>query len=795
MRILIISFFYPPDIGPGALRAKSIVESLVKEGPSELKIDVLTTMPNRYHSLNISALQREVSGKVSINRFKLPKHKNRIFDQSRAFLLFSLFVQKFIFKKKWDIVVATSGRLMTASLATWVSKQTGSKLYLDVRDLFTDTMKNILIKNPLRIIMPIFNLLEKWCFRSADNLNVVSAGFLNYLKKIAPNLSPSVYTNGVDEIFLKNDFSISQTKQKPLLLYAGNIGDGQGLDKIIPLAARKLTDINFKLIGDGSARKILTNNKLFKSQNNIEILKPILRNELIKEYKEANILFLHLNDLDSFNKVLPSKIFEYAATGKPILAGVKGYAAKFLRDHVKGVEIFNPNDFEGMKAGLRKLLNGPKIIDRSDFCENYSRSRIIKKLSNDILSLMTIKNKFIPSKILITHRYYWPDKTPCSSILNSIAKHLSKLHKVDVLTSQPSYGFGKFFPTLSSFEVFSNLSIRRLSLSNENNSSAKRLINAAYLAVWILIKCIIKKYDIIIVTTTPPILSAFCATLVKKLTKTKVLYYGMDINPEIGKKVSNDFKNLKLFKFLLKMDDWSCKNANLIFTNSQDMVNTLKKRHSGKKYNLKIINNFPPETVENNKNKKNSSSIEFKNKLKIIYTGNVGRFQDLQKIIDGMELIMHRQDIELLIVGDGIRKKFFKEKAKKLKNVKFFDYQPIEVVKNMIDNSDIGLVTLDEEMYNYSYPSKIGTYLQLGKPIICSVENNSEIVKQMNSLGYGFEVKDKYSVEKLLIKLADNDQWKHKMKLNAFNAYNKHFSSKVILNQWSKAVNDLSLIK
>ena len=81
MRILILSFYYPPDIGPGALRAKSIVDALINEGPSDLKIDVLTTMPNRYHSLNIPALRHEVNDKISINRFNLPKHKNRILDQ------------------------------------------------------------------------------------------------------------------------------------------------------------------------------------------------------------------------------------------------------------------------------------------------------------------------------------------------------------------------------------------------------------------------------------------------------------------------------------------------------------------------------------------------------------------------------------------------------------------------------------------------------------------------------------------------------------------------------------------
>ena len=45
------------------------------------------------------------------------------------------------------------------------------------------------------------------------------------------------------------------------------------------------------------------------------------------------------------------------------------------------------------------------------------------------------------SKILIVSRYFWPDKTPESLILNSLAKFLSaKGHKVEVLSSFPSYG-------------------------------------------------------------------------------------------------------------------------------------------------------------------------------------------------------------------------------------------------------------------------------------------------------------------------------------------------------------------
>jgi len=388
MRILVLSYYYPPDIGPGSLRAKSIVDALLDEGPSNLKIDVITTKPNRYHSLNILDPKIDNNNKVSINRVKLPQHKNGILDQAKCFALFSFAVRRLTSKKKWDIVIATSSRLMTASLATYIAKQSNSKIYLDIRDLFTDTMNDVLKNKFFRIFMPIFYGLEKWTFKSANKLNIVSAGFLNYIEKIAPKVSISTYTNGVDEMFIKNNFLYTKNSSKPLILYAGNIGDGQGLHKIIPNIANSLKDIQFKLIGDGSAKKLLIDNDLFKSLNNIEISKPMLRNELINEYQNADILFLHLNDYKAFHKVLPSKIFEYAATGKPIIAGVSGYAAEFLKEEVKGVEVFDPCDVVSMKIGLEKLLNGPKIIDRGDFCSRFLRTKIMKKLAKDVLTLL-----------------------------------------------------------------------------------------------------------------------------------------------------------------------------------------------------------------------------------------------------------------------------------------------------------------------------------------------------------------------------------------------------------------------
>tara|TARA_B100001057_G_scaffold501216_1_gene622102 strand:+ start:6519 stop:7685 length:1167 start_codon:yes stop_codon:yes gene_type:complete len=388
MRILFLSTNYPPDIGPGALRSKSIIDALIEEGPSNLKIDVITTMPNRYHSFRVFAKKDEIYRNVSIKRIILPIHKNGIIDQIRSFISFSLKVKKLVSKKKYNIVVSTSSRLMTASLSAWIAKNTGSKLYLDIRDLFTDTMDDILFRSYLKMFMPIFRKLEKWTFNSADKINIVSPGFLDHLKKISPTISPSVYTNGIDEEFIIENFSSNQIRSVPLILYTGNIGGGQGLHKILPKAINEIKNIKFKIIGDGSAKKFLIDQDLLQFTQNIEFLNPMPRKDLINEYQNADILFIHLNDHKAFSKVLPSKIFEYAATGKPILAGISGYAAEFFSNHIKGSEVFNPCDVDSMKISLQKLLKGPKIINRKDFCLQFSRRNIMKKFASDVLTLL-----------------------------------------------------------------------------------------------------------------------------------------------------------------------------------------------------------------------------------------------------------------------------------------------------------------------------------------------------------------------------------------------------------------------
>ena len=392
-------------------------------------------------------------------------------------------------------------------------------------------------------------------------------------------------------------------------------------------------------------------------------------------------------------------------------------------------------------------------------------------------------------KILITHRYFWPDTVNCGQILWNITKHLSSEgHSVEVITSLPSYNLNSLKINAKKIENLKNIKIRRINLITEGRSPTKKLINAIKLGIWTNYLAIRNNYDVIISTSIPPITGGFFAALSTYFTRTKFIYFCMDLHPEIGK-ISQDFSNPLLYNFLRKVDNWSCSRANPVIVHSLDMKKSLLSRNKKNSFKIKTINNF---SIPDDRIKKLNSSenlISDDKNLKIIFAGNIGRFQALEKIIDAMILLKNRHDIKLIIVGEGSLKKDLSLKVKKTNaNIDIYDRQPIHVVKEMIKSADIGLVSLSSNVYKYGYPGKIMTYLEQGKPIIAVLEKESEIVKLMLLENYGFCIPtlEPEKISQYLIKILENKSWKIKMGNNALTAHEKYFAKEKILNQWSE---------
>jgi hypothetical protein len=396
-KILVLTFYFEPDLCAGSFRNTPLVEELSRQSHSKnIEIDVITTMPNRYSTFAKEAPREEKRGNVRIERIEIPTHQSGIADQALSYIRFYRNVKKIIKSRSYDLVYASSSRLFTAYLGAEIARKKKVPLYLDVRDIFVDTIQDV-VKNKIvtASLHPALKVIERSAFKNASHINLISPGFGPYFEKY-DRAEKTFFTHGIDPLFLNLNQTDTQGKQntsRPVnIIYAGNIGDGQGLDKIIPPVASRLEGkVKFTIVGDGGKRKALEKVIQEMKIKNVVLKKPVSREELTQLYKNSDYLFIHLNDYDAFKKVLPSKIFELGAIGKPLIAGVNGYARTFIEKHLPDAILFDSGDSGEFVRKLNQHLSEADTSDkpdRSSFIQTFDRDRINREMANSILSYL-----------------------------------------------------------------------------------------------------------------------------------------------------------------------------------------------------------------------------------------------------------------------------------------------------------------------------------------------------------------------------------------------------------------------
>jgi glycosyltransferase involved in cell wall biosynthesis len=402
MKIVFFTFYYPPDLSAGSFRTVALAKSLSSKMDEGDEIHVITTHPNRYANHSVKADDLEVVGKITVHRIEVPRHQSGMVSQARSFGVYAVAAYRLCLEINPDFLIGTTSRLMTGVLTGVSAFRLRKKYFIDLRDIFSETISDLLsLKSRLlgAATKLIFSMFEKYLFSGAIGVNVVSEGFPDYFKQRGVDVSAwSFFPNGVDQEFIeissesKRCRDVSIAAEIKTILYAGNIGRGQGLESIIPKLAKQLGDsFRFVVVGGGGRESLLREAVEREGVNNVEMRAPVIRTELMSYYRTADILFLHLNNVPAFRRVLPSKIFEYAALGKPIVAGVSGYSAKFLEDEIPYASQFESSDLEG---GYKATIRASESVVTSDvvdqFVKKYSRVSIMDKMAEHVIKLTAV---------------------------------------------------------------------------------------------------------------------------------------------------------------------------------------------------------------------------------------------------------------------------------------------------------------------------------------------------------------------------------------------------------------------
>ena len=143
-RILFLSYFFEPDLSAGSFRNSSLLKELSSNLPEGSYIDVITTQPNRYNSYKVKAKKEEkYNSNTTIHRIKIPTYNNGMIGQVKSFVRFYFSVLRIVRNQDYDLVYASSSKLFTAFLGSRIARKKKAKLYLDIRDIFKETIIDV----------------------------------------------------------------------------------------------------------------------------------------------------------------------------------------------------------------------------------------------------------------------------------------------------------------------------------------------------------------------------------------------------------------------------------------------------------------------------------------------------------------------------------------------------------------------------------------------------------------------------------------------------------------------------
>lgn len=392
-------------------------------------------------------------------------------------------------------------------------------------------------------------------------------------------------------------------------------------------------------------------------------------------------------------------------------------------------------------------------------------------------------------KILIISQGFWPEIFPINPIVNELSK---SNFSVDILTGYPNYPKGTFFsgynPYKKSITKKSNYRIIRVPIiSRGRNSKFRILLN--YLS-FIISSIIIggfslrkEKYDIILVYATSPIFQSYIGVFFKHTKKAKLITWVQDLWPNILKDtdiVKNKFI-LNFVKFFVK----NIYNSNdLLLAQSLSFQKDIKKITKTK---VNILYN--PAYSE-----KKISRTKFKNKINILYAGNIGNAQPWKKLLNFLNLKDFNM-INLTICGEGQKFNYIKNFVLKnrMQNIFIHGFLKGKKLESQYKKNNFFLIMLKAgQDLNKTIPSKFQNYLFHNKPILAL--SDGEVYKLVTKFNLGFASKSENIKQyiKMFHKLKSlkKRQFK-KISDNTKKFYLKNFSQKIINKNLINEINKL----
>ena len=297
-----------------------------------------------------------------------------------------------------DIIVATSPQFFTALSGRTLSFFKRRPWVMEVRDLWPDSIKTVGAMND-GIVLRYFSKEEIWCYRSASKIVVVTDSFKREIVK--KGISPDkifVVKNGANlERFVPRKKSEELLRElglkgRRVLGYIGTLGMAHKLDFLLD-CIKERPDYSLLIVGEGAEKEKIRQKIKDENIKNVVLLDSVPKDKVAEYVALQDAALINLRRDPLFTTVIPSKIFETAAMGVPILLGVDGEARSIVEQYSAGL-FYEPENKADFLEKLDTLFGSPQIYDD---CRKGGQRLAIdfdrKKLAQKMLDILCQKNK------------------------------------------------------------------------------------------------------------------------------------------------------------------------------------------------------------------------------------------------------------------------------------------------------------------------------------------------------------------------------------------------------------------
>ncbi len=392
-------------------------------------------------------------------------------------------------------------------------------------------------------------------------------------------------------------------------------------------------------------------------------------------------------------------------------------------------------------------------------------------------------------RILIVSQYFWPEDFR----INEVAKTLlDKGVEVEVLTGKPNYPQGEMFSGYRAWgcqqQNHQGISINRIPLLARGKGAFRLALNylsfvvsGLLLAPWLLRD---KKFDVIFVYGTSPILQAIPAIFLGWLKGCPMVLNVQDLWPE-SISATGYVKNRTALNLVERVVHYIYRHSDLLLVQSRAFERAVSALALG----TPVM--YYPNSVDASFAVRTTSAVPdiagLGNGFSVMFAGNIGAAQAVGVIVEAAALLHEYSDISFVILGDGSAREGMLAEVKQrgLSNIHLPGRFPVETMPGFMQKASVLLVTLtDQPIFALTVPNKVQAYMAAGRPIIACLNGESAGLVVEAGAGLATPAEDASALADTILRLYRlSPSERDTMGNNGCRYFQEHFNHERLIDQ------------